>query len=162
MDDNHTTDISRSKQSLRVWLKLLGSTNHVASKVRERLRVDFATTLPRFDVLAELSRRPNGVTMGELSSMLMVSNGNLTGLAKRLQNDGLILRSPMPTDKRTHILFITSKGRTAFKAMALQHEKWVEALFSDLADKDITALLTILSKIKYDGMQTKNITESDL
>ncbi len=148
MSDNITTDTSRPKQSLRLWLKLLGTTNATEKTLKERLRVEFKATLPRFDVLAELSRRPNGVTMGELSSMLMVSNGNLTGLAKRLQDDGLILRTPMPTDKRTYILFITRKGKTAFEAMAVQHEKWVEGLFSSLDEQDITDLMTILDKIK--------------
>lgn len=147
MAEDVKLDTSRPKQSLRLWLRLLASTNFIEKKLQERLRVEFATTLPRFDVLAELSRRPNGVTMGELSQMLMVSNGNLTGLAKRLQEDGLIVRSPLPTDKRTHMLFITNKGKSAFAEMASQHETWVEDLFAELSEEDLSALLEIFSKL---------------
>ena len=139
----------REKQNLRIWLKMLSSTGKVEKHVRSRLREDFETTLPRFDVLAELYRRPNGVTMGELSSMLMVSNGNLTGLANRLQQDGLILKAPMPTDKRTHLLYITREGKSRFEEMAKEHEAWVGEFFKNFKDEELAQLLTLLSKIEY-------------
>ena len=145
--DNQTIDKTRSKQSLRLWLKLLDNTNRIEKTLRGKLRTEFASTLPRFDVLAELSRRPDGVTMGELSSMLMVSNGNLTGLAKRLQSDGLILRAPLQSDKRTHLLYITSKGTAAFNKMAKEHEQWIAALFYELEDYDIDILISLLNKM---------------
>ncbi len=151
-------DQTRPKQNLRLWLKMLDTTNKVEKHIRLRLREEFQTTLPRFDVLAELYRRPNGITMGDLSSMLMVSNGNITGLAARLQKDGMIVKSPMPTDKRTHLLYITRKGKQLFEDMAKSHEKWICELFSNLQNGDVGDLLSILSKtnIPEEKAETKN------
>lgn len=143
----YSADKSHPKQSLRLWLKLLSSTNLITKHVRKKLRSEFETTLPRFDVLAELARRPNGVSKGELSSMLMVSRGNLTGLSKRLQKDELILCEPLPTDRRTQLLYITRKGKAAFEAIAVEHEKWVAEILNVLDGDEIKILLTLLGKI---------------
>ncbi len=145
--NNYAANKSRSKQSLRLWLKLLSSTHLISKHVREKLRSEFETTLPRFDVLAELARRPNGVTMGDLSSMLLVSKGNLTGLSKRLQKDELILCEPLPTDRRTQLLYITRKGKAAFEAIAIEHEKWVAEILRVLDESEIKILLKLLGKI---------------
>lgn len=144
---NYAADKSHPKQSLRLWLKLLSSTNLITKHVRKKLRSEFETTLPRFDVLAELARRPNGVSKGELSSMLMVSRGNLTGLSKRLQKDELILCEPLPTDRRTQLLYITRKGKAAFEAIAVEHEKWVAEILNVLDGDEMKILLTLLGKI---------------
>src|SRR5579883_1727733 len=82
-----------SKQSLRLWLKLLGCTLIVEKRLRARLDEDFATTLPRFDVLAALERHPHGLRMSALSEFLLVSNGNVTGVVSRLIEEGLVTRT---------------------------------------------------------------------
>ncbi|GHF13521.1 transcriptional regulator [Kordiimonas sediminis] len=144
-------DTLRSKQSLRLWLKLLGRTNLIEKTLQGHLRDAYQTTLPRFDVLAELYRRPDGVTMGDLSAMLMVSNGNVTGLARRLQEDGLLIRTPKPSDKRTILLRITDAGKSAFEEMATAHEQWVSTIFASLSAQDITTLMALLDKINSDS-----------
>ena len=60
--------------------------------MRRRLRDSFDVTLPRFDLMAQLDRAPNGMTLGELSQRMMVSNGNVTGLVDRLVAQGLLAR----------------------------------------------------------------------
>ncbi len=55
-----------SKQRLRLWLRLLRSTRFMEGELRERLRVGYGVTLPRFDVLAALFRFEAGMTMTEL------------------------------------------------------------------------------------------------
>ena len=82
------------KTELRLWLRLLTCTTLIENEVRRRLRDQFGITLPRFDLLAQLDRAPNGMTLGELSQRMMVSNGNITGLVDRLCEQGLILRRP--------------------------------------------------------------------
>ena len=58
--------------------------------MRRFLRARFATTLPRFDLMAALERAPDGLTMGELSRRLMVSGGNVTSIVGGLERDGLV------------------------------------------------------------------------
>lgn len=136
------------KQALRLWLRLLTCSTMVEQRMRQLLKDEFNTTLPRFDLLAALDRAPQGLTMGELSRWLMVSNGNVTGVADRLEAEGLILRTPSPDDRRTQIVTITEKGRDDFGRMATVHESWIKGLFSDLSPEDVENLMGLLAKAK--------------
>ena len=99
-----------SKRRLKMWIRLLGVTRVAESDLREFLRVQHQTTLPRFDVMAALYRRRDGVTMSELSRMLLVSNGNATTVVDRLEKDGLVRRTPSETDRRTVFVALTAEG----------------------------------------------------
>jgi len=137
-----------SKQPLRLWLRLLGCSTAIEKKARAMLVERFATTLPRFDVLAALDRAPDGLMMSELSSQLLVSNGNVTAIVSRLVEDGLITRTQDKSDRRILRVRLTPKGRRDFRLMAAEHEKWIERLLSDLADTEINHLLAGLSRVR--------------
>lgn len=139
----------RSKQDLRLWLRMLACTNLIERDVRSLLRRNFGVTLPRFDLLAVLYRADESLTMGELSHYLMVSNGNVTGLAERLESEGLISRTPWPQDRRTLHVTITSKGRHEFERMAAKHEQWVAELFEGLSDEEVDDLWRLLGTLKH-------------
>jgi DNA-binding MarR family transcriptional regulator len=136
------------KLELRVWLRLLTCANLIESRVRAGLREDFAITLPRFDLLAQLDRAPDGLTMGELSDRLMVSNGNITGLVERLVGEGLIARAPSPGDRRRSRVKITTSGKRTFDAMTPTHERWIDELFAGLSRAEMAELLALLAKLK--------------
>jgi DNA-binding MarR family transcriptional regulator len=136
-----------SRQRLRVWLKLLKSQRRIEAELRERLRVTFDTTLPRFDVLAALYRAEKGMKMSELSAELMVSNGNVTGIIERLVTDGLVLRVAVEGDRRAMLVRLTNKGRTDFSEMAAVHRGWVDELLSDVDEAAAGDLLTLLGRI---------------
>ena len=133
---------------LRLWLRLLTCTTLIEGEVRRRLRDDFDVTLPRFDLMAQLDRAPNGMTLGELSQRMMVSNGNVTGLAERLVEQGLLDRRPSPNDRRAQIVSLTAEGRRAFRTMARTHEDWIAQLFAGLDATEIDQLMALLAKTK--------------
>lgn len=143
---------SNAKASLRTWLRLLACTNLVEREIRGRLRDQFDTTLPRFDVLAQLdtaAREPRtGLTMSELSRRLMVTNGNLTSLVERLVQEGLVRREKAPSDRRTQFVRITPSGKRALDAMTPEHERWIESLFIELTPAERTALYELLGKLR--------------
>src|SRR6476659_10514319 len=134
------------KTELRLWLRLLTCTTLIENEVRRRLRDQFGITLPRFDLLAQLDRAPNGMTLGELSQRMMVSNGNVTGLAERLVEQGLLDRRPSPNDRRAQIVSLTAEGRRAFRAMARTHEDWIAQIFAGLDAAEIDQLMNLLAK----------------
>ncbi len=140
--------VPHSKQSLRLWIRLLTCSTTIEKKMRAMLIERFDTTLPRFDVLAGLDRAPEGLTMSELSSLLLVSNGNLTAIVSRLVDDGLVTRTQSRTDRRVLRVKLTAKGRRDFRAMAAEHEKWIEQLFADLGDIEIDNLLAGLNNVR--------------
>ena len=127
-----------SKDRLRLWLRLLKATRLVESALRENLRVEFASTLPRFDVMAALHRHPDGLKMSELSRFLMVSNGNVTGIVDRLAEDGLALRERVPGDRRAARARLTRKGEEEFARQAEAHEAWVDGFLAGI-DPELTA-----------------------
>jgi DNA-binding MarR family transcriptional regulator len=136
------------KTELRLWLRLLTCTTLIENEVRRRLRDNFDITLPRFDLLAQLDRTPDGMTLGELSQRMMVSNGNITGLVDRLVSQGLIRRRPAPNDRRVQIVNLTPEGRRFFRAMARDNADWIGQIFGDLTPNDISALMAALAKTK--------------
>lgn len=132
---------SVSKQRLRLWLRLLRSTSAIKAELRERLRLQFAMTLPQFDVMAELARKESGMTMTELSRMLMVSNGNVTGIIDRLVADRLVARQAPAEDRRSFVVRLTPKGLAQFSTMAKTHEEWVSRLLSDFDPEEAESMI---------------------
>ncbi len=133
---------------LRLWLRLLTCTTLIEGEVRRRLRDEFDVTLPRFDLMAQLDKAPSGMTLGELSQRMMVSNGNVTGLAERLVEQGLLDRRPSPNDRRAQIVSLTAEGRRTFRAMARTHEDWIAQIFAGLNAAEIDQLMALLAKTK--------------
>lgn len=128
-----------SKQRLRLWIRILRAARAIEAEVRDRLRVNFDVTLPQFDVMAALERKPDGMTMTELSRFLMVSNGNVTGIIDRLVADKLVVRQAPANDRRAIIVRLTPRGLKNFTAMAKAHQGWVDHLLSefDAAEAEI-------------------------
>lgn len=136
-----------SKRRLKMWIRLLGVTRMAESELREFLRVKHDTTLPRFDVMAALYRRRDGVTMTELSRMLLVSNGNATTVVDRLEKDGLVRRTPSDTDRRTVFVALTADGLAQFEGLAADHEAEVSRRFAGLSEADLETLTDILKRM---------------
>jgi DNA-binding MarR family transcriptional regulator len=133
---------------LRLWLRLLTCATLIENEVRSRLRDSFDVTLPRFDLMAQLDKAGSGMTLGELSQRMMVSNGNVTGLVDRLVEQKLIERRPSPTDRRAMLVNLTPEGRKMFRVMARTHESWIAEIFGELSRSDIEQLMQLLAKTK--------------
>jgi DNA-binding MarR family transcriptional regulator len=146
--DEKVEAVPASKQALRLWLRVFSCSNMIEQRMRHLLKDKFATTLPRFDFMAMLYRFDEGLSMGELSRWLMVSNGNVTGVADRLEKEGLIKREPSPTDRRSQIVTMTAKGRAAFEEWAGEHERWINDLFGELSATEVRQLIDLLAKAK--------------
>ncbi len=135
-------------QSLKLWLRMLACTVRIENEIRTRLRAGFGITLPRFDLMAQLERHPDGLRMGELSRRMMVTGGNITGITDQLEREGLVARVPDPQDKRAFAVKLTPAGKEAFAAMAKVHEGWVEELLGHVPAEDKERLIGLLSHMK--------------
>ncbi|KQS04945.1 hypothetical protein ASG11_12365 [Sphingomonas sp. Leaf357] len=136
------------RASVRIWLRLLSCTMTIEKLVQRRLGGEFASTLPRFDVLAALDRSDGGMTMGELSKALLVSNGNVTAIVQSLRRDALVLTASHPTDKRSSVVSLTPAGRAQFSVMAAAHHGWIDDLFSSLDTSERDGLYAALGHLK--------------
>ncbi|MBC7733865.1 MAG: MarR family transcriptional regulator [Bacteriovorax sp.] len=140
VDDHH--------QALKLWLRLLACTTRVETQIRNRLRQDFATTLPRFDLLAQLERSPDGLTMRELSQRLMVTGGNITGITDQLEAEGLVVREAHASDRRSFSVKLTAAGKRQFKKMAATHEQWVIELLAGWSADEKAQVYDLLAVLK--------------
>lgn len=145
--DYETAGSGRHK-NLRMWLRLLTCTMLIETKVRMQLERHFSVTLPQFDLMAQLDRTPEGLTMTALSERLMVSNGNVTGIVARLVADKLVERETGKTDRRSFVVRMTRKGSLLFQEMAERHEGWINQMFTDIPETDIAALMQLLAQAK--------------
>jgi DNA-binding MarR family transcriptional regulator len=146
--DRETIARSDDHRALRIWLRLLTCTQMIERRVRTRLRADFATTLPRFDLMAQLERHPEGLKMNALSHLLMVTGGNVTAIVDQLEKEGLVERLDEPADRRAFRIRLTRGGDKAFAEMARAHESWVIELLEGLSRKEHEELLKLLAKLK--------------
>ena len=151
-DDDH--------HALKLWLRLLTCTNLVQGHLRQQLRESFDSTLPRFDLLAQLDRHPEKLRMGELTKLMMVSAGNVTGLVTQLEKEGLVKRTPMKTDRRTFLVGLTKKGKNHFDKMALDHEGWVVNMFAGMGAGQQDELMNDLMALKQSVKTAARKSES--
>lgn len=146
--DAETRLESDHRDELRLWLRLLTCATLIEGEIRSRLRARFDVTLPRFDLMAQLEKAPEGLTLGELSRRMMVSNGNITGLVERLVETGHILREAHPTDRRIAYVRLTEAGHAAFAEMAREHATWISELFAGTPAAEQRTLLRLLGQLK--------------
>lgn len=150
----HGAAPSEHPEALRLWLRLLTCTQLIEKQVRSHLRAQFDTTLPRFDLMAQLERAPDGMKMKELSRRMMVTSGNITGITDQLVAEGLVERMDVEGDRRAYLVRLTPQGRAQFNTMARQHEQWIVEAFATLSERDIATLYRLLGKVKEHTQET--------
>ena len=154
--DDYESGVGASdRMELRVWLRLITCFNLLDGAVRQSLHQSHATTLPRFDVLAQLYRTSAPMSMGELSRRLMVTNANITGLIDRLVGEELVERQPAPSDRRAQMVRLTPAGKAAFHGMAPVHQKWIHGMLEGLGRDELEALHDLLGKLKDSCVQAR-------
>ena len=154
--DRETIARADDHRALRIWLRLLTCTQLIEKRVRGGLREQFATTLPRFDLMAQLERHRAGLKMNELSRMLMVTGGNVTAIVDQLEKEGLVERLDEPADRRAFRIRLTPAGRKTFAEMARAHEEWVVELLSGLSRREQDELLKLLAKAKSSAVEVES------
>ncbi len=149
------TSAAEHPQALRLWLRLLTCTQLIETRIRAELRDGFTMTLPRFDLMAQLERAPDGLKMNELSRRMMVTGGNVTGITDQLVREDMVERVQVPGDRRAYCVRLTPKGHTEFAEMAHAHEAWVVDAFEALSEREQETLHRLLGKVKQHS-QTRN------
>jgi len=142
------TSVGPGKDRLRLWIRLLRASRTIEAELRERLKKEFDTTLPRFDVMAALYRSPEGMLMSDLSRFLLVSNGNVTGIVDRLVSEGLVTRARRNGDRRTSMVRLTEEGSRSFAAIAAAHESWVGELLGTVSEDEARRLTGMLKSFR--------------
>jgi DNA-binding MarR family transcriptional regulator len=146
--DTETRAESDDHGAIRLWLRMLATNRLVETRTRRLLQERFSTTLPRFDLMAQLERSPQGLRMNELSRRMMVTGGNVTGITDMLEQESLVERVADPADRRVWRVRLTRSGRRAFAAMAQEHERWIVEAFAELSTRERNSMAGLLGRVK--------------
>ena len=131
--------------AVSVWVRLLKAHGLMLREVRRR--VPLSITLPQFDVLAQLYRREEGMTPGELTRELLVTAGNVTGIVDRLARLGLAERRPVPQDRRAVRVRLTARGRQVMRRIIPRHRRDVAVLLARVPPEDLARLRDLLGNL---------------
>jgi DNA-binding MarR family transcriptional regulator len=151
-------DDAAEHDALRLWLRLFTCSTMIAQHVGSALKREFGSSLPRFDLLAQLDRSPNGLRMGELSERTLATGGNVTWLVRALEAEGLVRRRVATGDRRAAVVTLTTAGRRHFASMARAHERWIISMFSSLSAAERRSLHALLGTVKQ-GFRPSRTTE---
>ncbi len=143
-----TQDTARDPALLRIWLGLFTCSALIERTLGARLKKEFGSTLPRFDLLAQLERTPAGLRMQELSSRLLVTGGNVTWLVTSLVRDGYVTRTRAADDGRSAIVKLTPAGKRHFTRMARAHAEWVSELLHEMPSRERVGMHRTLGRLK--------------
>lgn len=142
------TRIGDGTSALGLWLRLLSCTNIISRDLRRNLKEEFSTTLPRFDLMAQVAREPTGPSLGELSRRLLVSKGNITDLVMRLEKDKLVERRRNTEDGRVQHVYLTPEGEALLAKMLAAHNRWLEEITAHFEPDEKAALYESLGLLK--------------
>ncbi|HJS59832.1 MAG TPA: MarR family transcriptional regulator [Vicinamibacteria bacterium] len=131
--------------AVSVWVRLLKAHGLLLRELRRRVPPEL--TLPQFDVLAQLHRRPQGMTPGQLTRELLVTAGNVTGIVARLEALDLVERQPVPEDRRAVRLRLTARGRRLMDRAIPRHRREVGALIGRVAAPRLESLRDLLGEL---------------
>ncbi len=146
--DLETRTTGQEPADLRLWLRMISCCTLIENELRSRLRSEFQTTLPRFDLMSQLINAPKGLKMSDLSRLMMVTNGNITGITDQLEKDGFVERLKDDSDRRSSLIRLTQRGRRYHRRMQRAHEAWVQSLLGGLAPAARSALFDLLGDLK--------------
>jgi DNA-binding MarR family transcriptional regulator len=145
----------RTRESVRTHLRIATCYNLMVREARQRVVSRWNLTLPQFEVLAELARADaGGFTFVELSRLLLVTSGNLTGIVDRLEEQKVVERRPDAKDRRVIRVALTDKGRRVTDHMLPAHAADIEEILSFMPRAALTELSDLLGKLR-DGLHAR-------
>ena len=131
--------------SVLAWMRLARVYDKVQRQTQQHLR-RFGLTTAQFDVLAHVGAA-EGLCQQELAERLLVTKGNVCGLIDRMEQAGLIVRRPDPTDRRVHRLELTAEGRRLYAEAVPAQERLIASLLAELTPEEQRTLHALLRRL---------------
>jgi len=132
----------------RAWMSLVRCFSSIESILMRFFAKNYNSSLPRYDVLTALAMHPDGWTMGELSELLMVSKGNVTGVIRRLEEDELVIKKTSSVDRRVQSVRISAQGRRLWDKMHADYDAIISSLMKGQSVSDLDALVRVLDQAR--------------
>ena len=139
------------KSGLRIDEKVvvaLVKASELYKKDSDNIYRNYGLTFSQYNVLRVLNNSKDGQNSVTVTSkIMMVSSPNMTGIAKRLEKNGLILRKHDPKDERITLLEITPKGKRILENIKRTHYENISNYLETFSEEEKETLLENLKQI---------------
>jgi DNA-binding MarR family transcriptional regulator len=117
------------------------------TKQADQVLAPIELTFARYEVLVRLNYCEGGLPLAVLGKLLQLHQTSITSLVDKLEAQGLIVRTPHPTDRRSTIAEITPTGRSL---LLVAIERLNRDLFRDLglSGDEVRGLIGVLTKMR--------------
>lgn len=122
--------------------------SEVFKKDCDTIYKNYGLTFSQYNVLRVLNNSKDGQnTVMVTSKIMLVSGPNMTGIAKRLEKNGFILRKHDPKDERITLLEITPKGKRVLKNIKAAHDENIKNYLANFSGEEKQRLLDDLKRV---------------
>lgn len=142
---------SAYKSNLSIDEKLMVTIVRMAEQFKKDSSLifkNYGLTFPQYNVLRVLNDSENGQnTITSTGNVLLVTGANMTGIAKRLEKNGFLIRKGDPNDERITLLEIAPKGRQTLDNISQEKDENIERYFTDCTEDEKEKLLESIRKL---------------
>ena len=143
----------------KVLMAIIRAAEHF-KRVHSSVFRNFGLSFPQYNILRVLDASKNGQNkISDVSRIMLVPGANITGLAKRLEKDGFIIKKSDPDDDRVTLLEISPKGKKTLQNIEKEKDKWLELMMKNLSKKEKVELLDKVKLILKNGMFLKRASK---
>ena len=140
----YRSDLTTDEKVLMALVRAAENFKRVHSAIFRKHGLSF----PQYNILRVLEASEAGQNkISTVGKIMLVPGANMTGLAKRMERDGFILRKSDPADERVTLLEITRKGRDSLKKIEKAKDAAVDVILKGLTKQDKVVLLDRIKHI---------------
>ena len=145
----YVSDLSTNEKVLMAMVRAA----EIFKRTHTAIFRNYGLSFPQYNVLRVLDASRNGRNkISEVSRIMLVPGANMTGLTKRLEKNGFIIRKSDPKDERVTILEITPKGKRTLKNIEQEKDRSIEMILKGFSKEKIRDLLDNLIKLIKNNM----------
>ena len=142
--ERYVSDLSTNEKVLMAMVRAA----EIFKRTHSAIFRNYGLSFPQYNILRVLDASRNGMNrISEVSRIMLVPGANMTGLTKRLEKNGFVIRKSDPKDERVTILEITPKGRSTLKNIEAEKDRSTQTILTGFSQDDITDLLDKLKKL---------------
>jgi MarR family transcriptional regulator, organic hydroperoxide resistance regulator len=128
------------------FMRLIWAIDHELERVSKRMEARLGLTIPQRLSLLLIGRNP-GILASELAAVLHLHRGTLSGVLRRLEAAGYIMRTVDASDARRAGLTLTAAGRRMNRRRAGTFEDAVRRVLGATVESERAAAEQVLSRL---------------
>lgn len=137
-----------AESEIQTWRAMLYASAAIREALMGAVPEEHGVRGPQFGVLRVVAEAgEEGIRLTDISNRLLVSCAHVTGLVDRLEEQGLVVREPHPSDRRALLAKLTPHGREVVADVMPRHNARAKAVFGALTGEERKQLVQLLNRL---------------